>query len=159
MRSALKASQGISCQLTTEVFQFEEVEFCGAYNDRIGAASIDVKKGLIVFQKDRQAKAVDLKANDCYNNEDPADKDYNFKAFQRKMSVLGMNECRHHKGENYKPIRNNLKTRPVRKIQRDNRDLLGRVKMNLFDKGNLYDADDFLNDCLSHFDFNADPFF
>lgn len=108
---------------------FSEVE-CGG-SGSIAAASIDVESASIFIKREAGVENI---LSPVYNDEDIDEEifdDYevcNFKPFQHKIGALGYTR-RHRKGEEHKPRRNNLKTMPENKQQRNNRYLLSLVKL------------------------------
>lgn len=112
---------------------FSEVE-CGG-SGRIAAASIDVESASIFIKREAGVENI---LSPVYNDDDIDEDideeifdDYevcNSKPFQHKIGVFNWNR-RHRKGEEHKPRRNNLKTMPENKQQRNNRYLLSLVKL------------------------------
>lgn len=106
---------------------FKEIDVCGVCDGRINVASINVRKGVILLQKENQAMP-------GYKGSELAEDDYDFmSAVCRSMHILGQSRWRHRKGEQHKPKRENLKTMPKNKIQRANRSLLRELKAFCFE--------------------------
>ena len=134
-------------------YEFKEIDIYGSHDGGIAVASVNVRKGVILFQKEIQTE----RTMDCCH-EDAAESDYNFLAFNPKMSIFGQYERRHRKGEQRKPKRNNLKTMPDHKIQRANRNLLRQLKTFCADEEYFYEALDLLNDSIFSFLFSSMEF-
>lgn len=117
-----------------KLIEFSEVE-CGDCTGRISVASIDPQSGLIFVKRENSLTEDVLPIYDDETVEDElsfydfelVNEDYDLKPFQPKMGVFNL-EHRHRKGEHRKPRRNNRKTMPDNKIQRENRALLGLIK-------------------------------
>lgn len=105
-------------------FEFQEIDVCGSCDGRIIVASINTKKGLIIYQKENI----------------PISQVDDFLALPQ-ISGIGIYgwQYRHRKGEERKPRRENLKTISERKRQRLNRALLGQLKKSILYKEPLFD--------------------
>ena len=128
-----------------QFIDFSEVE-CDDCTGRISVASINPQDGLIFIKREGVISKDDvLPLDDDEAIEDELlfydfdlVEDYNLKSFQNKMSVLDW-ERRRRKGEYRKPRRDNRKTMPDNKVQRDNRALLGLVKIRCVEEENFYE--------------------
>lgn len=106
---------------------FKEIDVCGVCDGRINVASINVRKGVILLQKENRPMP-------GYQGRELAEGDYDFmSSVCLSMHILGQSKWRHRKGEQHKPKRENPKTMSDSKIQRASRALLRELKAFCFE--------------------------
>jgi hypothetical protein len=135
--------------VSSDTYEFKEFNLCGNCAGRILVASVEAESGIIFFQKENQP----ISSEENIFDVDPIEfREYDIFFFEHKMICHNWWNWRHRKGENHKPIRNNRKTIPDRKVQRDNRSLLRNVKFTSYEEDDFYEENFFLISDALEFD-------